>query len=144
MSTQRPPATTPRAENHDAAERTPAFDVFDHGCPSRPVLAHLTGRWGALTMAALREGPVRFNTLRRRIGNISDKMLAQTLQSLERDGFVDRRVLAVMPHHVEYRLTALGTETAAKLYDLIEHLERHMPDVLDAQRRHAQHQTTAE
>lgn len=131
--------STSGAEPHDTgtAGGTPAFDVFDDNCPSRPVLAHLTGRWGALTMAALREGPVRFNTLRRRIGSISDKMLAQSLQSLEQDGFVERRVLTVMPHHVEYRLTALGAETATKLYDLIEHLERHMPDVLDAQQRHA-------
>ncbi len=141
MSTPRPLTTTPRAEPDDTGQDTPPFNVFDHDCPSRPVLAHLTGRWGALTMAALRQGPVRFNTLRRRIGDISDKMLAQALQSLERDGFVDRQVLAVLPHHVEYRLTGLGVETADKLHDLIEHLERHMPDVLDAQQRHAQHGT---
>jgi DNA-binding HxlR family transcriptional regulator len=137
-----PLPTAPHFGPDDTGRGAPPFNVFDHGCPSRPVLAHLTGRWGALTMAALREGPVRFNALRRRIGDISDKMLAQALQQLEHDGFVDRQVLAVMPHHVEYRLTALGAETAAKLYDLIEHLERRMPEVLEAQQRHAQPDTT--
>jgi len=142
MSTPRPLTTTPRAEPDDTGPDPPPFHVLHHDSPSPPGPAHLTGRWGALTMAALRQGPVRFNTLRRRIGDISDKMLAQALQNLERDGFVDRQVLAVLPHHVEYRLTALGVETAARLHDLIEHLERHMPDVMEAQRRYAQDDTT--
>ncbi|HZG07326.1 MAG TPA: winged helix-turn-helix transcriptional regulator, partial [Streptomyces sp.] len=66
---------------------------------------------------------------------VSEKMLAQTLQALERDGFVHREVRAVMPPRVEYSLTELGRTTAAKLIDLIEHLEAHMPAVLAAQQR---------
>ncbi|GFN01041.1 hypothetical protein Sfulv_58510 [Streptomyces fulvorobeus] len=73
------------------------FDVFAKHCPSRQVLDHLTGRWGVLVLAGLRKGPVRFNALRRRIDGISEKMLAQTLQALERDGFVSREVLTAMP-----------------------------------------------
>ncbi|MFI5933575.1 winged helix-turn-helix transcriptional regulator [Actinoplanes sp. NPDC051494] len=114
----------------------PPFDVFARGCPSRPVLEHLTGRWGLLTLAGLQPGPARFNALRRRVDGISEKMLAQTLQALERDGFVRREVHAVMPPRVEYSLTDLGRGTAVKLLDLIEHLETNMPAVLAAQHDH--------
>lgn len=117
-------------EEERAAERL-AFDVFARDCPSRAVLEHLTGRWGVLVMAGLRKkGPARFNHLRRRIDGVSEKMLAQTLQALERDGFVAREVLAVMPPKVNYSLTALGESTADHLLALIEHIEREMPAVL--------------
>ncbi|GGQ67879.1 winged helix-turn-helix transcriptional regulator [Couchioplanes azureus] len=122
----------------DTATTTSAFDVFARGCPSRPVLEHLTGRWGVLVLAALSEGPARFNALRRRVDGISEKMLAQTVQALERDGFVHREVHAVMPPRVQYSLTDLGSTTTTKLLDLIRHLETHMPEVLAAQHRHEQ------
>jgi DNA-binding HxlR family transcriptional regulator len=114
------------------------FDVFASACPSRSVLEHLTGRWGLLVLAGLQSGPARFNALRRRVDGVSEKMLAQTLQALDRDGFVRREVHAVMPPRVEYSLTELGHTTAAKLLDLIGHLEAHMPDVLAAQHHHDQ------
>jgi DNA-binding HxlR family transcriptional regulator len=113
-----------------------AYDVFARACPSRPALEHVTGRWGILALSALAAGPLRFNALSRRVDGISQKMLAQTLQALERDGFVHRELLTVFPPHVEYTLTELGRETAAKLIDLIEHLESQMPAVLAAQHRH--------
>ena len=112
------------------------FDVFARACPSRSVLEHLTGRWGILALSALETGPLRFNALHRRVEGISQKMLAQALQALERDGFVHREIRTVFPPHVEYSLTELGRETAAKLIDLIGHLEARMPAVLAAQRRH--------
>ncbi|WP_078591606.1 winged helix-turn-helix transcriptional regulator [Streptomyces megasporus] len=133
------PTTTPEVAPGTAEEqraRELEFDVFARACPSRPVLEHLTGRWGVLVLAGLHHGPARFNALRRRVDGVSEKMLAQTLQALERDGFVHREVHAVMPPRVEYSLTELGRTTAGKLIDLIEHLETHMPDVMAAQRRH--------
>jgi DNA-binding HxlR family transcriptional regulator len=114
------------------------YDVFARACPSRPALEHVTGRWGVLALSALATGPLRFNALHRRVDGISQKMLAQALQALERDGFVHRELLTVFPPHVEYSLTDLGAETAAKLLDLIEHLEARMPAVLAAQRAHDQ------
>ncbi|GAA0208773.1 helix-turn-helix domain-containing protein [Saccharothrix mutabilis subsp. mutabilis] len=108
------------------------FDVFAKDCPSREVLDHLTGRWGVLVLAGLRKGPARFNALRRRVDGVSEKMLAQTLQALERDGFVHREVLAAMPPSVNYSLTPLGESTADHLLALIEHLEANMPEVLAA------------
>lgn len=119
-----------------AQEAGSAYDVFARACPSRPALEHVTGRWGILALSALATGPLRFNALGRRVDGISQKMLAQTLQALERDGFIHRELRTIFPPHVEYRLTELGRETAAKLIDLIEHLETRMPAVLAAQHRH--------
>lgn len=104
-------------------------DVFARDCPSRGALEHVTGRWGILALAALRDGTMRFNALRRRVDGVSEKMLAQTLQALERDGFVHREAQATIPPKVEYSLTELGKRTAEKLFDLIELVESTMDDV---------------
>src|SRR3954451_9809954 len=68
------------------------FDVFAKACVSRAAMEHITGRWGVLVLGGLHDGPLRFNALRRRVDGVSEKMLSQTLQSLERDGFVVREV----------------------------------------------------
>ncbi|ALG06099.1 winged helix-turn-helix transcriptional regulator [Kibdelosporangium phytohabitans] len=98
-------------------------DVFDINCPSRAVMEHLSSRWGVLIqIMLLREGTMRFSELRRAIGGVSEKMLAQTLQTLERDGIVDRFVHPVIPPHVDYSLTELGEQAARAvntLFDLI-------------------------
>ena len=109
------------------------FDVLAQRCPSRPVLEHITGRWGSLVLIALRESPARFNELRRRVDGVSEKMLAQSLHALERDGLVAREVHSTIPPRVEYSLTPLGALTAEKLWELVVHLETSMPQVLVAQ-----------
>lgn len=109
-------------------------DVFQRGCTSRHVLASVTGRWGVLTVAGLRDGAVRFNALRRRIDGVSEKMLAQTLQGLERDGIVVREVRATIPPHVEYSLTELGVRVADSLTALIDVLEGAVGEVTASQR----------
>ncbi len=111
-----------------------APDVFSRRCGSRLVLQDITGRWGGLTLAALRDGPVRFNALRRRVDGISDKVLAQTLRTLERDGFVVREAQSSLPARVEYRLTDLGVSVSRQLARLIDELETAMDDVTLAQR----------
>ncbi|MFF4404599.1 winged helix-turn-helix transcriptional regulator [Streptomyces sp. NPDC001262] len=108
------------------------FDVFARNCPSRDTLGHVTGRWGALTLGALREDTLRFNELRRRVEGVSEKMLSQTLQALERDGLVHREAQPVNPPRVDYGLTPLGREVAERLLGLISLLENRMPDVLAA------------
>jgi DNA-binding HxlR family transcriptional regulator len=110
-----------------------AFDVFARNCPSRPAFEHITGRWGSIALMALDDGALRFGVLRRRVEGVSEKMLSQTLQALERDGFVLRDVVTTIPPRVEYSLTPLGVETARRMRDLIEFLESRMPEVLQAQ-----------
>jgi DNA-binding HxlR family transcriptional regulator len=112
-------------------------DVMAPDCPSRRVLQHLTSRWGALVMVALATGPNRFSGLRRQVRGISERMLAQTLQELEADGFVLRTAHAVVPPHVDYELTPLGQEAAAHLVPLIRWIEGALPRVLAVSRREA-------
>src|SRR3954468_12525049 len=104
------------------------FDVFAQACTSRATLEHITGRWGILAMAALRDGTLRFNALRRRVSGVSEKMLAQTLQALERDGCVRRDAQPTIPPKVEYSLTPTGVEMADLLKELIDFVEGRMPE----------------
>ncbi len=99
-------------------------------CPSRPILQHLTSRWGALVMIALAIGPHRFAQLRRRVGGISERMLAQTLDELEADGFVLRTAHPVVPPHVDYELTVLGREAADHVLSLTRWIEGALPRIL--------------
>ncbi|PTX00743.1 winged helix-turn-helix transcriptional regulator [Pararhodobacter aggregans] len=108
-------------------------DVMAADCPSRPVLQHLTSRWGVLVMAALATGTHRFSELRRRIGGVSERMLAQTLQQLEGDGFVLRRDYGEVPPRVDYSLTPLGEGAAVHLVALASWIEANFPAIAEAQ-----------
>jgi DNA-binding HxlR family transcriptional regulator len=83
---------------------------FAANCASRQVLDHVTSKWGVLVLVALAEGPMRWGGLRRYVEGISEKMLAQTLRTLEADGFVLRESAGTVPPRVEYSLTPLGAE----------------------------------
>lgn len=107
-------------------------DVLSPACPSRAILQHLTSRWGVLVMVALATGPHRFGALRRRIGGVSERMLAQTLQQLEADGMVHRHAHAVVPPNVDYSLTPLGQEAAGHLVALTGWIEARLAEVLAA------------
>ncbi|WP_133910891.1 winged helix-turn-helix transcriptional regulator [Streptomyces sp. NBC_00582] len=89
--------------------------VGDAMCPQRGALEHLTSRWGTLVLIALLDRPYRFSELRREIGRVSEKMLTQTLQTLERDGMVHRDAKPVIPPRVDYSLTDLGREAAEQV-----------------------------
>ncbi len=112
-------------------------EVFAEACPSREILKHVTSRWGVLVLSALMEGTHRFSDLRRRISGVSEKMLAQTLQQLERDGFVDRVSHPVVPPHVEYSLTPLGAEIGSRVDALVDWIEGSLPKILKAQQKRA-------
>ncbi|GAA3513410.1 helix-turn-helix domain-containing protein [Streptosporangium album] len=101
-------------------------------CPSRLVLEHVTSRWGVLILAALLERSYRFSELRRHVGGVSEKMLAQTLQALERDGFVHRDAKPVIPPRVDYSLTPMGHEVAEQVWTLTRWVEDRLDDVFEA------------
>ena len=106
--------------------------LFAEACPSREVLKHVTSRWGVLVLIALMTGTHRFSELRRKIGGVSERMLAQTLQWLEQDGFVSRVSYPVVPPHVEYSLTPLGEEVGARVRDLADWIELNLPRISEA------------
>lgn len=110
-------------------------DLFAVQCPSRDVLKHVTSRWGVLVLVALMESTHRFSELRRKVGGVSEKMLAQTLQYLEKDGFIDRVSHPVVPPHVEYSLTPLGREVGLQVGSLADWIECNMPKISKAQQK---------
>lgn len=105
-------------------------NVLAAECPSRAVLKHLTSQWGVLVMLALQNGTLRFSALRRRVGGVSERMLAQTLQVLEGDGLVRRVAHPVVPPHVEYSLTKLGVEAAVRVAALTGWIEANLDQIL--------------
>ena len=107
--------------------------VFPAGCPSRTVLDHITSKWGVLILVALSEGEQRWSELRRRAEGISEKMLAQTLKTLERDGLVLRKAKPVIPPHVDYSLTDRGYELTALLVPLVTWAYDNADDILSGQ-----------
>ena len=133
--------TTNAAEKRAAAKVE--YDAFLAGCPSRQLLDRISDKWVALVLAALGgNGPhatedradeprsMRYSELSRRLAGVSQKMLTQTLRSLERDGMVTRTVTPTVPVTVAYELTDLGRS----LHDIMRGIkvwaEAHMDDVL--------------
>lgn len=98
-------------------------ELLNVNCPSRDVLKRITSRWSVLVLLALREETLRFSELRRKIGGVSERMLAQTLRYMEDDGFIERIAYEVVPPHVEYRLTPLGREVEGHVIGLADWLE---------------------
>ncbi|SEM50229.1 winged helix-turn-helix transcriptional regulator [Streptacidiphilus jiangxiensis] len=120
-------STPPLAPKYRAAS-----GMSEQLCPYRLVLEHVTSRWGVLVLIELMERPYRFGELRRAIGRVSEKMLIQTLQTLERDGLVHRDAKPVIPPRVDYSLTDLGREAAERVRDLAEWTHRRMEAVQEA------------
>jgi DNA-binding HxlR family transcriptional regulator len=114
-------------------ERPLKGDLFAEKCPSRQLLNHVTSRWGVLILVALLQGTYRFSELRRKVNGISERMLAQTLQWLEQDGFVLRNAYPVVPPHVEYSLTPLGEELAKRVKILADWIEANIGTILEIQ-----------
>lgn len=108
-------------------------ELFAVECPSREILKHVTSRWGVLVLVALMAGTHRFSDLRRKVGGVSEKMLAQTLQSMEKDGFINRVALPVVPPHVEYTLTPMGEEVGKKVEALADWIEENLPRIMKVQ-----------
>jgi DNA-binding HxlR family transcriptional regulator len=119
----------PAPERLTLSQQMARGDLMAAACPSRTVLNHITSRWGVLVLIALENRTLRFSELRRRVGGVSERMLAQTLQWLEGDGLVLRTAYEVMPPHVEYSLTPLGVEAAEKVRVLADWIETSLPQI---------------
>mgnify|MGYP002377088669 CR=1 FL=1 len=126
-----PTMPTMTAAQRRAAEKAD-YDVFLAECPSRQLLDRLSDKWVTLVMVALERGPRRYSQLSRTIAGVSQKMLTQTLRTLERDGLVTRTVTASVPVTVTYELTDLGHSLQRVIHGLKDWAEAHMEDVLAA------------
>ncbi|MGC4950403.1 winged helix-turn-helix transcriptional regulator [Streptomyces sp. DT224] len=134
-------ATSTASERRAEAKRE--YDAFLAVCPSRRLLERISDKWVALVLAALggdgphpgeatvgEPHPMRFSELSRRISGVSQKMLTQTLRSLERDGMVTRTVTATVPVTVSYELTGLGRSLQCVMRDIKKWAESNMDEVL--------------
>ena len=111
-------------------------DCFNAACPARDVLTHESNRWGGLVLGALLAGDLRYSEIRARVGGISEKMLAQTLDVLERDGLIARTSHPVVPPRVEYALTPAGRGLAQRLMELFEWIGANVETFTSAQQRY--------
>lgn len=112
------------------------YDVYCDACPTRLVLDQLADKWVVLILGRLALRPMRFNQLRREIQGVSQKVLSQTLKTLERDGIVLRRAFATVPVTVEYSITPLGETLAGRVAEIARWAEQHIEAVEAAQRRY--------
>jgi DNA-binding HxlR family transcriptional regulator len=109
--------------------------VLSSSCASREALDRIADKWTALIIHVLAAGTRRHSELRREIGGISQKMLTQTLRSLEHDGLVTRKVHPVVPPMVEYSLTSLGKSLIEPLEAICRWAEKHLPELQAARAR---------
>jgi DNA-binding HxlR family transcriptional regulator len=105
-------------------------------CPIRDVLDRLGDRWTLLVLMELQEGTLRFSALKKRIEDISQRMLAHTLRQLEKDGLVSRKVYPTIPPKVEYALTELGLSMLKPVGQLIEWASDNHQAVREARARY--------
>jgi DNA-binding HxlR family transcriptional regulator len=109
--------------------------VMNPECDSRKVLDRIADKWTALVIHVLSTGTKRHNELRREIAGVSQKMLTQTLRSLENDGIVNRKIYPVVPPMVEYSLTPLGRSLIEPLEAICSWAEKHLPELEAARAR---------
>lgn len=118
-------------------DKTTIRDAFDPECPIRNVLSRISDKWTLLVLYTLSQadGILRFGELRRKIPDISQKMLTVTLRTLEEDGFVNRLYHAEIPPRVEYSLTDRAKSLFPHIESLIVWAKENMPTILTDRKR---------
>lgn len=119
--------TTTAAQRREQAKQ--AYDAFLAECPTRQLLESLSDKWLGLVLCALAGGPQRHSQLARQIAGVSQKMLTQTLRTLERDGLVTRAITPSVPVRVDYTLTPLGRDLLPVMAAVKGWAEAHMEEV---------------
>src|SRR3954447_22285708 len=108
------------------------YNVYIAECPTRRLVDTLGDKWVTLVLCALAEAPQRYTELARRIAGVSQKMLTQTLRTLERDGLLSRAVTPSVPVRVDYALTPLGASLMPVVRQIKAWAEANMDAVLQA------------
>lgn len=104
------------------------------GLGVRDVLCRISDKWTLYVVCMLKDGPLRFNELKRCIAGISQRMLTLTLRNLERDGLVSRTVYQSVPLRVTYKLTPLGQTLAEPVGAMLSWVEMHLDNIADSRR----------
>ena len=141
-------STMRAAERKAQAKAT--YDAFLAACPSRKLLDRISDKWVTLILCALggsgsqplgsgvadEPRAMRYSELSRKLSGVSQKMLTQTLRSLERDGLITRTVTPTVPVTVTYELTDLGLSLREMVRGLKSWAETHMDEVLSHRAAH--------
>jgi len=120
-------ATMTAAQRRERARQD--YNAYVAECPSRQVLDALSDKWVTLVLTALAGSPQRYSELSRTIAGVSQKMLTQTLRTLERDGLVTRTITPAVPVRVEYHLTPLGRTLLPVVRAIKDWSETHIAEV---------------
>lgn len=115
-----------------APEARAAYDAYLAECPARHLLDRISNKWVSLAINALADGPQRYTDLARTLVSVSQKMLTQTLRTLERDGLLTRTVTPSVPVRVDYALTPLGESLIPVMRTIKTWAEDHTEEVLRA------------
>lgn len=121
-----------RSASQRRAQAKVDYNAMNALCPTRQLLDVLSDKWVCLVFCVLLKGPARHSEIARQIAGVSQKMLTQTLRSLENDGFITRTVTAQVPVRVDYELTELGRDFAPVMAAIKTWAEAHMDEVLAA------------
>jgi DNA-binding HxlR family transcriptional regulator len=117
-------------DSRESLEQPNGYNAFYASCPSRRLLDAIGDKWVSLVVAALGlEGRLRYSELSHRIAGVSQKMLTQTLRTMERDGLLLRTVTPSVPVRVDYELTPLGRSLLDVLRHVKDWAEEHMDEV---------------
>ncbi|HEX3731581.1 MAG TPA: helix-turn-helix domain-containing protein [Mycobacteriales bacterium] len=109
------------------------YNAYIRACPTQKLLGRISDKWVSLVLVALKDGPRRYSELSRTMAGLSQKMLTQTLRTLERDGLVERKVTLGVPVRVDYSLTDLGTTLLPVMRAIKDWAERYVETVEAAQ-----------
>ncbi|WP_329618244.1 helix-turn-helix transcriptional regulator [Streptomyces brevispora] len=129
------------------------YNAFLAACPSRRLLDRISGKWVVLILCALggdastqpgaagTPRAMRYSEIHRLLAGVSQKMLTQTLRSLESDGLLTRTVTPTVPVTVSYELTDLGLSLHDMTRGVRSWAQAHMTEVLANRENHGAHTT---
>ncbi|MEV0198881.1 helix-turn-helix domain-containing protein [Nonomuraea sp. NPDC050691] len=123
---------TTRTAAERREEARAAYDAYLLECPARQLLDRISDKWVSLLLNALAGGPRRYSDLSRTVAGVSQKMLTQTLRTLERDGLVSRSVTPSVPVRVDYELTPLGRSLLPVMRAIKQWAETNIEQVIAA------------
>lgn len=122
---------------------SPGNNDTDSNCTAMSdILNRIGDKWSVMVVATLRDGPVRFNEIRRTIGGISQRMLTRTVRNLERDGLITRTIYPEIPPRVEYELTELGHTLLPAIGALWDWSAGHYGDIISARAEYDEREDT--
>jgi DNA-binding HxlR family transcriptional regulator len=98
----------------------------------RSTLTRVGEKWSALVLDELRDGPCRFNELKRSMTPITQRMLTATLRGLEHDGLISRTAYPTIPPQVEYALTDAGRDLLIVIKDIARWADAHLDQLTAA------------